>query len=233
MIIYKVENKVNGKIYIGKTINSLEKRKWRHLNDSKKEKYNSIYFYRALKKYGEENFEWSILSTTDSENKLNVMEKFYIAVYRKMNQLYNMTNGGEGMSGYIMPQKTKEKISLSNMNHVVSDYTKNRIKEKRKLQICTEETKNKMSKNRKGRKHNKESKLKMSKIKKSYWENIDKTNYVFSREGKAHSEETKEKIRQKALERELKTCPYCNKKMSPGNLKKWHGEKCKKFIIPE
>ena len=96
--------------------------------------------------------------------------------------------------------------------------------------IISEETKNKMSKNRRGRKHNIESKLKMSKIKKTYWDNIDKTNYVFSMTGKNHSEETKEKIKQKALNREPKICPYCNKKMSPGNLKKWHGENCKMLI---
>jgi group I intron endonuclease len=108
MIIYKAENKINGKVYIGKTIQPFKIRKNWHINNSRK---NAVcYFQRAIQKYGEENFEWSILTETDSENKLNFLEKFYIAVYKKMTQLYNLTDGGEGLSGYIFSEESRKKI---------------------------------------------------------------------------------------------------------------------------
>ena len=51
--VYKFTNKVNGKIYIGKTIN-WKRRMCKHKSSAKKPKY---YFGRALRKYGFDNFE--------------------------------------------------------------------------------------------------------------------------------------------------------------------------------
>ena len=97
MIIYKAENKINGHAYIGKSMRTLNKRKTEHLQYAKKRETN-IYFYNALKKHGEENFEWSVLCETDSKEKLEVLERFYIACYRKMTKLYNQKDGGDGGS---------------------------------------------------------------------------------------------------------------------------------------
>lgn len=94
-VIYKVTNKINGKIYIGKT-NNFEKRKIEHtkydIND------NSI-FHRALKKYGEEKFEWEIIDSADNLKEINELEKYYIKKFStyKTNG-YNMTKGGDGGS---------------------------------------------------------------------------------------------------------------------------------------
>jgi group I intron endonuclease len=75
-----------------------------------------------------------------------------------------------------------------------------------------------------GKHHSEESKRKIS------LSHIGKTPW---NKNKHHSEETKEKIRQKAINRRRVFCQFCNKKISPGNFKRWHGEKCKKFIITE
>jgi predicted GIY-YIG superfamily endonuclease len=56
-IVYKATNKINGKIYVGKTYN-FEKRKKEHIYDID----NDIPFHRALKKYGIDNFEWEIIN---------------------------------------------------------------------------------------------------------------------------------------------------------------------------
>lgn len=111
-IIYKAENLINGHVYIGKTTKSLISRKSSHKSIALKSKQNT-YFHRAIRKYGWDNFEWSILCETGSESKLNALEKFYISAYRKMTSCYNMTDGGEGATGYNPPTETRLRISKS------------------------------------------------------------------------------------------------------------------------
>jgi group I intron endonuclease len=110
MIIYKVTNKINNNVYIGKTIKSLSNRKWKHIYRSTKENYPDIYFHNALRKYGSENFEWDIIHRTNNEDHLNELEKFYIKFYRAKGKIYNMTDGGEG-GGSNPCNIIREKIS--------------------------------------------------------------------------------------------------------------------------
>ena len=75
--IYKITNKVNGKIYIGKTIKTIEERFKRHIYDSRR---NNSYFYNAIKKYGIENFIIEEIENVDN-SKLNEREKYWISFY--------------------------------------------------------------------------------------------------------------------------------------------------------
>ena len=62
--IYKIENNINHKIYIGQSID-IEKR-WLHhkfLGQNLKDYDTSYYIHAALNKYGVENFEFSIIET--------------------------------------------------------------------------------------------------------------------------------------------------------------------------
>ena len=52
--IYLITNKINGKQYIGQTVKTVQKRWSRHLADSKN---FDFYFYKAIRKYGKENFK--------------------------------------------------------------------------------------------------------------------------------------------------------------------------------
>lgn len=98
-IIYKVENKTNGKIYIGQTTLSLDRRKWCHFNA---EPY--YVFHRALHKYKKSNFLWSILDKAYSRKELSDKEIYYIKTLRtKVPFGYNMTIGGESMFGKNNP----------------------------------------------------------------------------------------------------------------------------------
>lgn len=54
MIIYKVTNKVNNKVYIGQTVNSIDYRMKQHYKDTKRDNY---YFHNALRKYKVEDFK--------------------------------------------------------------------------------------------------------------------------------------------------------------------------------
>lgn len=92
--IYKATNKINGKVYIGKTYDFL-KRKEEHLKDRRG---NSI-FHRAIDKYGADNFEWEIVDSTTQSERINLLEKYYIQQYDSYKSNgYNMTKGGDGGS---------------------------------------------------------------------------------------------------------------------------------------
>lgn len=95
--IYKVTNKINGKIYIGQT-NNFEKRKREHLTDKRT---NHQAFKRALNKYGEDGFDWKIIDKCLTKNEINLKEKYYIKFYNsKVPNGYNIADGGEGGSNW-------------------------------------------------------------------------------------------------------------------------------------
>ena len=93
--IYKIVNKTNNKVYIGKTnyVNPF-KRFDEHIRDSKKERCKNRPLYRAFSKYGIHNFEFIILEETDDEDN---REKYYISLYNSFGKNgYNATLGGDG-----------------------------------------------------------------------------------------------------------------------------------------
>lgn len=111
-IVYKATNTVNGKIYIGKTVESLKVRIQEHYSSAKRKAYNSS-FLCALQKYAKENFTWEVLFESDDESSLFNKEIELIQYYNSRNSDvgYNLTNGGEGCSGRVLSKETKAKIS--------------------------------------------------------------------------------------------------------------------------
>lgn len=92
--IYKITNTVNQKVYIGKTMHSINKRWKEHCRDYKKEKLQRP-IYVAMRKYGIENFQIEQLEEVPNE-KLNEREKFWIEYYSSFKNGYNATLGGDG-----------------------------------------------------------------------------------------------------------------------------------------
>lgn len=107
--IYKFTNKYNRKCYIGQSID-IERRYKRHKNAMNNN--SQLYFHRAIRKYGFDNFSFEILIECPKEN-LNYWEKFYIRYYCSNNPDwgYNMTDGGESTNP---TQEVRQKISLAN-----------------------------------------------------------------------------------------------------------------------
>lgn len=92
--IYKYTNKINGKSYIGQSIN-IERRQYSHKSAAynvNANDYNSQ-FHQAIRKYGLENFDYEIIVelTQDEYTKdtLNSLEKFFIKYYNSYNDGYN------------------------------------------------------------------------------------------------------------------------------------------------
>lgn len=92
--IYKATNKINGKVYIGQTVD-YKSRLWQHRRCYEKEDCD---FHDAIKEFGFDNFEWEVIGTCEEENRADDLEKFYIEKYDSYRNGYNMTKGGKGAS---------------------------------------------------------------------------------------------------------------------------------------
>ena len=90
--IYKIENQINHKVYIGQTIKSLNKRFSQHKNNYTKPYFSQIHLYRAFKKYGIENFSFEKIEQVNDED-LDEREKYWIAYYNSYENGYNSTFG--------------------------------------------------------------------------------------------------------------------------------------------
>lgn len=89
--IYIHKNKINGKIYVGQTCQKVEYR-W-----NKGKGYDTCpLFYKAIQKYGWDNFEHIILLENLTKEQADIKEQEYIKYY-KSNQKefgYNIQSGG-------------------------------------------------------------------------------------------------------------------------------------------
>lgn len=108
MIIYKATNTINDKVYIGLTTHTLEHRRKIHERDALRK---DTYFYRAMRKYGKENFAWEIIdcSATTME-ELEELEKAYIKFYNSFDNKekgYNTQSGGNSLFKITEEEKRK------------------------------------------------------------------------------------------------------------------------------
>jgi len=109
MIIYKATSKTSGKSYIGQTRQALKNRQQGHFDDCNR---RNNAFGSAIKKYGKNDFIWSVLEKCNSSEELNKKEIKYIKEYNTLAPNgYNLTTGGEG--GFLRTEETKRKISIS------------------------------------------------------------------------------------------------------------------------
>ena len=91
--IYKIENLVNGKVYIGQTIRTFKVRKSQHLNELRNGVKRNVKLQSAWNKYGENNFIFSIIGSFPV-HQLDEIEIYYINKYDSFRNGYNMTTGG-------------------------------------------------------------------------------------------------------------------------------------------
>ena len=161
--IYKITNKLNGKIYIGK-------HQTKDLNDGYMGSGKIL--KHAIDKHGLENFTKEILFQFDNEDDMNAKEAELITEeFVKESTNYNLCPGGNGGFGYINANKMNiHAFSNSDIQKVLS---KKGVEKKKLLNSDIEwRTKysNNMSKSLRGRKatfsgktHTEETKEKISK----------------------------------------------------------------------
>lgn len=93
--IYKIENDINNKVYVGKTLRTPERRFKEHCNDAFTRKCEKRPLYSAMRKYGIEHFHISILEEC-SEEEINDKEQYWIQQLNSYHNGYNATYGGDG-----------------------------------------------------------------------------------------------------------------------------------------
>jgi group I intron endonuclease len=97
-----------GKEYIGQTKRSMIERDKDHIKDCKRLQGA---FYKALKKYGRDKFELTILKVCD-DHELNKYEQMFIKERNTMHPNgYNMRNGGSGLN--VLCDESRKKLSDS------------------------------------------------------------------------------------------------------------------------
>lgn len=91
--IYKITNTINGKMYIGKTEQTIEKRFQQHCSDSQREGMSNRPLYKAMRKYGVEFFSIEEIEQTEQPEE---RETYWIEFYGTFKNGYNATLGGDG-----------------------------------------------------------------------------------------------------------------------------------------
>lgn len=151
--VYKITNKVNGKVYIGQSI-SLKVRWKEHMNSLKRGDSHSILLQRAWNKYGQDNFSFEILELC-TEDMLDEIETKYILLYDSCNNGYNVESGGN--RNKHLADETKQKLSDSAKERL-SDPMKNPMYDKHH----TSEAKSKISASKKGKSYSEDTRKKLS-----------------------------------------------------------------------
>ena len=113
-IIYKITNIVNNKVYIGKTLETMEKRWKEHQKDSSR--FTDRPLYRAMNKYGLENFTIEIIDEPNID-LLSERESYWIEYYKSYHHGYNATLGGDGRVLYDYQQIGRGIIGYFQMAH--------------------------------------------------------------------------------------------------------------------
>ena len=146
-------NKINNKVYVG--ITSLKPQERWH-KDGSGYKLNN-HFWRAIEKYGWDNFEHIIFAENLTKQEACKMEIGLIALYQTNNSDYgyNLSTGGDG-GGSGIPWSEEQRKSLSDKlkGRTLSDEWKAKISEANTGKRHSKETKKKLSEQRQGELNN-------------------------------------------------------------------------------
>ena len=188
-ILYRTENSVNGKSYVGvhKLINTWKSKSY--LGSGKALKI-------AIEKYGRANFIRATLAEFSSAEEAYLAETNMVnEEFIKRPDTYNMKIGGMGCKGLTLTEAHKAIISAANKGKILTTETKNKIRNANTGKKLSEELKLKLSKAHTGKLLTEETKAKISTANKGKIVSKEtKTKISIANKGKVRSEETKRKI---------------------------------------
>ncbi len=177
-------------------------------------------------------FVSKIVCVDESEEFVLFAEQERIDQHRRLGiKLVNMTDGGEGLSGYRHTEKSK---AIMSKNRKLAGSHKHTAESIEKIRLAntgvkfTEERKKKISEKMKGRKMPSHVKDILSERMASFKhsdatkEHLRKINIE-----RKHTPETLKKMSEWQIDRPKLICPHCGKASSAGMAKRWHFDKCK------
>jgi len=147
--IYQIRNIESGKCYIGQTRQKREQDRWcQHKHNAFARKSTRIAIYDAMRSYGVEKFEYTIIHRTEDDTELNELERKYIK--EKNTQVpngYNITSGGDHNPH---SEETKRKIGEKSKGRKIvkpplTDEQRKRIGDASRGRKFSEETKQHLS----------------------------------------------------------------------------------------
>ena len=235
MFIYKIENLINNKIYIGQTVKTIEHRYKGHLKNADNNKEHPL--YDSMNKHGINSFKLSEIEQCTSIEELNLKETYWINYFKSQNRQkgYNLNTGGK--NGFHC-KETRLKIGKANKGKKRTEETKLKLSLAHKGAKLSEEHKRKIGKTLIGRKHSEEAKKKM---RKRVFSEETRKKMSLSRKklmtsefklkmnkhliGKKHSKKTKRKMSLSAKKRmtpefKLKLSIIAKKAMTPERKKR-------------
>ena len=142
--IYKVTNKVNQKVYVGKSKDPSKRLRGHWIS-----RFDGSHFHNALIKYGLKNFELSELEEHDTEELANEAEKRLIAENKSQDVAfgYNMTAGGDGVCNPC--EEIRRRMRDAHLGKKMSQITLQRMSAAQKGRVMSEEHRKNLSKARK------------------------------------------------------------------------------------
>jgi group I intron endonuclease len=89
--VYKITNKLDGKVYIGQTWNTITCRFSQHCRDAR-----GHYLHRAIRKYGQDSFSIVALVVFHTQKVADYWEQYFISHYNSCDHTkgYNLRDGG-------------------------------------------------------------------------------------------------------------------------------------------
>lgn len=187
--IYKIENLVNGAVYIGSAVNLSERHRLHRLTLHSGTNHNK-HLQNAWNKYGENNFMFSIIEIVHHPHNLIQQEQLWMNYYDVMNVGYNLCPFAESQLGFKHSEEAKKRMSDAkkgdkhfNYGKSLSTETRTKISAARRNnpQLLRKLSEGWMGKNNPnyGKDFSEETRRKMSLAKSLCWEITDPKGQVY------------------------------------------------------
>jgi group I intron endonuclease len=192
--IYKITNTVNGKVYIGKSVDPAVR--WsKHVSNAKRKPKDQFFYLQAsIGKYGENSFRLDIIDECKDAESAYSREIYWIDYYKSTNPKIgmNLTAGGDGTLGHTVSAEAREKISKANKGRKMPEWLRQKLIAVNTGIVRSEETRKKMSAHQVGAGNHQYGKPTSEEQKRV----ASKTH-----KGRIISKETKSKMRASAIKR--------------------------------
>ena len=121
MIVYKITNKINGCVYIGKTKRSVEARWKQHCRDVNS-RIACFKLQEAIKEFGAENFTAEQIDCASSPDEANAKEVYWIKFYNSTESGYNTSPGGKDGGNRKKVKAVEDDIVFDTMVEAAKHY---------------------------------------------------------------------------------------------------------------